>query len=99
MREILSLSSPSSGRDLRRRERVESATDVDNITRIVKPKTHDRPPPPRAPPYPMYTMPRRCVGQHDEVAALVGAMVEKGPGHGPDFFTVDVSLFTLVSCA
>lgn len=34
---------------------------------------------------------KRCVGQHDEVAALVGAMVEKGSGHGPDFFTVDVS--------
>ncbi|CAM9544710.1 unnamed protein product [Ectocarpus sp. 12 AP-2014] len=34
---------------------------------------------------------KMCVGQHDEVAALVGAMVEKGPGHGPDFFTVDGS--------
>jgi len=31
------------------------------------------------------------VGQNDEVAALVGAMVEKGSGHGPDFFTIDVS--------
>lgn len=36
---------------------------------------------------------KRCVGHHDEVAALVGAMVEKGPGHGPDFFTVDVRIF------
>lgn len=27
------------------------------------------------------------------MAALVGAMVEKGPGHGPDFFTVDVSFY------
>ncbi|CAB1103239.1 unnamed protein product [Ectocarpus sp. CCAP 1310/34] len=34
---------------------------------------------------------KMCVGQYDEVAALVGAMVEKGPGHGPDFFTVDGS--------
>lgn len=34
----------------------------------------------------------RCVGQHEEVAALVGAMVEKGSGHGPDFFTIDVSI-------
>ncbi|CAM9586798.1 unnamed protein product, partial [Hapterophycus canaliculatus] len=32
---------------------------------------------------------KMCVGQHEEVAALVGAMVEKGTGHGPDFFTVD----------
>ena len=40
----------------------------------------------------MFVTCNRCVGHAEEVAALVAAMVRKGPGHGPDFFTVDVRM-------